>query len=62
MRTELARVEITGPERLVKQAEIAKADLRAAGKITGDLVFTVDDNATELSVDAQIADTASVVE
>ena len=56
MRTELDRVEITGPERLVRHAEIATADLRAAGKITGDLVFTVDEDATELSVEAQIAE------
>ncbi|KAA1421123.1 valine--tRNA ligase [Nocardioides humilatus] len=57
MRTELSRVEITGPERLVKQAELATADLRAAGKITGDLVFTVVEAANELSVAAEIAPT-----
>ncbi|WP_183093853.1 valine--tRNA ligase [Nocardioides stalactiti] len=59
MRTELARVEITGPERLVKHAEIATADLRSAGKITGELVFTIDEAATELSVAAEIAEQAA---
>ena len=58
MRTELDRVEITGPERLVRQAEMATSDLRSAGKITGELVFTVDESAAELSVDAQIAEQA----
>ena len=50
MRAELSRVEITGPEALVRAAELAAADLRATGKITGDLVFTVDDSASEISV------------
>ncbi len=55
MRTELTRVEVTGPEALIRQAEVATTDLRAAGKITGELLFTVDPAATELSVDAEIA-------
>jgi valyl-tRNA synthetase len=54
MRAELARVEIRGPEALVRAAEQAAPDLRRSGKITGDLVFTVDD-ASELSVDAELA-------
>lgn len=56
MRTPLDRVEISGPEHLVRHAEIATADLRAAGKVTGELVFTIDDNATDLSVAAEIAE------
>jgi valyl-tRNA synthetase len=56
MRTELTRVEITGPEQLVRHAEVATADLRAAGKITGELVFTIDGDANELSVEAEIAE------
>lgn len=55
MRTELSRVEITGPEALVKHAELATTDLRAAGKITGDLVFTISDERTDLTVEAEIA-------
>ncbi|HWJ82256.1 MAG TPA: valine--tRNA ligase [Nocardioides sp.] len=56
MKTPLARVEITGPEKLVRDAECAADDLRAAGKIEGDLVFTVDDGLTDLSVNAEIAE------
>jgi valyl-tRNA synthetase len=56
MRAELSRVEIAGPEALVKAAELAAADLRAAGKIVGDLVFTVSD-ATEITVDAELVGT-----
>jgi valyl-tRNA synthetase len=57
MRAELSRVEIRGPEAMVRAAEQAADDLRKTGKITGDLVFTVDDSATELSVDAELAPT-----
>ena len=57
MRAELSRVEISGPEALVRAAELAADDLRKTGKVTGDLVFTVDDSATELSVDAELAPT-----
>ncbi len=56
MRAELSRVEISGPEPLVRGAELAEHDLRASGKITGDLVFTVTD-ATELSVASELAPT-----
>ncbi len=56
MRAELSRVEISGPQELVDAAEVAAADLRAAGKITGDLVFTATD-AGELSVSAELAPT-----
>ncbi len=59
MRAELSRVEVSGPEALVRQAKLAESDLRAAGKITGDLVFTATD-ATELTVDAELA--PSVIE
>jgi len=54
MRTPLSRAEITGPEELVRAAELAAGDLRRSGSITGDLVFTVDGDATELSVTAEI--------
>ena len=55
MRAELSRVEVTGPEPLVRAAELAADDLRKTGKVTGDLVFTVDDSATELAVEADLA-------
>jgi len=53
MRAELARVEIAGPEVLVRAAELAADDLRSAGKIVGDLVFTADESA-EISVAAEL--------
>jgi len=56
MRAELSRVEITGPETLVRAAEQAADDLRKTGRITGDLVFTVVDDAQEIGVDAQLAE------
>ena len=56
MRAELSRVEIRGPEAVVRAAELAARDLRATGKVTGDLVFTVDESATELSVAAELAE------
>src|SRR4051812_11937189 len=55
MRAELSRVEITGPEAQVRAAEAAADDLRKTGKITGDLVFTVDEAATDLAVTAHLA-------
>ena len=57
MRAELSRVEISGPAVLVAGARLAEADLRAAGKITGDLHFTTVDGATELTVAAELAPT-----
>ncbi|WP_182526045.1 valine--tRNA ligase [Nocardioides dongkuii] len=56
MRAELARVEVSGPEALVRAAELAADDLRKSGKITGDLVFTPVGDATELSVRAELAE------
>ncbi|WP_028659049.1 valine--tRNA ligase [Nocardioides insulae] len=55
MRTPLGRVVITGPEPLVEGARIAADDLRRTGVIEGDLVFTVDPAAGELSAEAEIA-------
>lgn len=56
MRAPLARVEVKGPEKLVRDAESAADDLRRTGNVLGDLVFTVDDSLTELTVDAEIAE------
>ncbi|MCW2784973.1 MAG: valS [Marmoricola sp.] len=54
MKTELTRVEISGPAALLDSAAAASGDLRKVGKITGELVFTATD-ATELSVVAELA-------
>jgi valyl-tRNA synthetase len=55
MRAPLSRVEISGPEAAVRAAETAAADLRKAGKITGDLVFTSVASADAISVAADLA-------
>ena len=54
MRTELSRATVSGPADAVALAEQAADDLKAAGKVTGDLVFTPAES-TEITVDAEIA-------
>ena len=54
MRTELARVAVSGPAEAVAFAEQAAADLRAAGKVIGELTFTTTD-AGEITADVEIA-------
>jgi valyl-tRNA synthetase len=56
MRAPLARVAVTGPMDLVEAAAAAKDDLRRAGHITGDLVFTPADDAIEITVSAEFAE------
>jgi valyl-tRNA synthetase len=58
MRTEVLAVTIAGPASLVEGAEAAAEDLRRSGNITGDLTFTVDESATELTVSADLAPVA----
>jgi valyl-tRNA synthetase len=55
MRHELTKVRISGPEPLVRAAELAADDLRKTGRIIGKLKFSVEESATELSVDAELA-------
>jgi valyl-tRNA synthetase len=55
MRAELSRVEISGPQEQVTAVEAAAADLRKAGKITGELVFTTDPDADAIGVEAELA-------
>jgi valyl-tRNA synthetase len=55
MRHELTKVRITGPEAMVRAAERAADDLRKTGRISGKLKFQVDEAATELTVDAELA-------
>jgi valyl-tRNA synthetase len=54
MRTELTRATVHGPADALELAERAGEDLRAAGKITGELSF-VPDGGTEVVVDAEVA-------
>ena len=56
MKAPLARVEVTGPAELVSRVELAAEDLKASGKITGELVLTVDESATEIVVSAELAE------
>ncbi|HET6937705.1 MAG TPA: class I tRNA ligase family protein, partial [Nocardioides sp.] len=58
MRHELTKVRITGPEAMVRAAELAADDLRKTGRISGKLKFQVDESATELTVDAELAPVA----
>jgi valyl-tRNA synthetase len=57
MRTELSRVVVSGPAAAVALAEKAAEDLRAAGRVTGELTFTPSDDAasTDITVDADVA-------
>ena len=57
MRTELSRVLVSGPAERVALAERAADDLRAAGRVIGDLVFTPIDPSRQdtLTVTAEIA-------
>jgi valyl-tRNA synthetase len=48
-------VEVFGPAALVAAARTAADDLRKVGRITGDLVFTAQLDATELTVAAELA-------
>jgi valyl-tRNA synthetase len=56
MRAPLARVEVTGPPVLVEAASAAADDLRRAGHVRGELVFTPTDDATEITVAAEFAE------
>jgi len=57
MRTELSRATVSGPAERVALAERAANDLRAAGRVIGDLVFTPTDPSRQntLTVTAEIA-------
>ena len=57
MRAPLSRVEITGPATLIEGARQAEDDLRAVGTVVGELVFTVDEAASDLRVTAELAPT-----
>jgi valyl-tRNA synthetase len=55
MRTELTHAEVSGPSAALALAERASDDLKAAGKIVGDLTFTPTD-ADTLSFRAEVAE------
>ncbi len=53
MRTEISRVEVRGPDALLNRARRATDDLRAAGRVVGDLTFTSDDTAEEVTAEVE---------
>lgn len=55
MRAELARVEVFGPAAVLDSASTAADDLRKVGRIVGELVFTPQPNAAEVTVAAELA-------
>ncbi len=60
MRTELSRVTVRGPAGLVSLVEQAAEDLRAAGRVSGELAFEAAETpGGELVVDAEVAPAAS---
>jgi valyl-tRNA synthetase len=54
MKAPLARVEVTGPEDQVALVEQAADDLRASGKISGELLFSAVAGAQEIGVEAEL--------
>ncbi|MDQ4007084.1 MAG: valine--tRNA ligase [Actinomycetota bacterium] len=55
MRTEITRAEVRGPDATLSQAQRAADDLRAAGRIAGELAFTPDASAAEVTADVDLA-------
>ena len=53
MKTEVSKVEVTGPAARLALAEQAEADLRAAGRIVGGIVWSPDES-DEVSVSASL--------
>ncbi|HYH33862.1 MAG TPA: class I tRNA ligase family protein, partial [Nocardioides sp.] len=58
MKAPLSRVEVSGPPAQVAAVEMAAADLRASGRITGELVFAPVAEASQISVTAELAGTS----
>ena len=54
MKTEVSKVEVAGPATRLALAERAESDLRAAGRITGEILWSPDDTAETVSVVATL--------
>jgi valyl-tRNA synthetase len=59
MRTEITRAEVRGPDAVLAQARRAEDDLRAAGRVAGELTFTVDDGSEDVVADVDLATASS---
>jgi valyl-tRNA synthetase len=55
MRTEVTRAEVRGPDAVLTRARRASDDLRAAGRVVGELTFVTDDAADEVTADVDLA-------
>ncbi len=56
MRAELSRVEFIGPAATLASIEKAVDDLRKAGRVVGEIVFTTTEDDAELSVEAELVE------
>ncbi|GAA1508136.1 valine--tRNA ligase [Kribbella lupini] len=54
MKTEVSKAEVTGPASRLTLAERAENDLRAAGRITGEILWSPEDTAESVSVVATL--------
>ncbi|MEV6287384.1 valine--tRNA ligase [Kribbella sp. NPDC051770] len=54
MKTEVSKVEVTGPAARLTLAEQAENDLRAAGRITGEILWSPEDTAETVTVVATL--------
>ncbi|MGI8578097.1 MAG: valine--tRNA ligase [Nocardioidaceae bacterium] len=57
MRTEVTKATISGPAERLRLVELALDDLKAAGRITGDVAFSAIHDSTEITVTADLAET-----
>lgn len=54
MKTEVSKAEVTGPAARLTLAERAENDLRAAGRITGEILWSPEDTAESVTVVATL--------
>ncbi len=55
MRTEITRADVRGPDALLSLARHATGDLRAAGRVAGELTLVSDDAAEDVTADVDLA-------
>jgi valyl-tRNA synthetase len=55
MRTEITRADVRGPDALLALARRASDDLRAAGRVVGELSFVTDDTTDDVTAEVELA-------
>jgi valyl-tRNA synthetase len=55
MRTEVAKIVIAGSEAVIAQVRAGEGDLRAAGRISGDLMYAAGDDLAVSDVELVVA-------